>query len=145
MFTSAWLGIEFLHSVSLVSRAALGRSESEHEIAHGGRVYKITALALKGAKDGVVLFPGQDITELKQLRRAKRIQEQSAPLMVDANDFRLYNDEHGHILGDKCLQDLAAALEDAAKRRRWRGPIRPLRRGSGRGSRLLAVCLAKAA
>jgi diguanylate cyclase (GGDEF)-like protein len=37
-------------------------------------------------------------------------------VLVDVDDFKLFNDRYGHQRGDNCLQEVAEALEDGARR-----------------------------
>ncbi|MDC8830844.1 GGDEF domain-containing protein [Alteromonas gilva] len=32
-------------------------------------------------------------------------------LMIDVDEFKVFNDEHGHLIGDKCLQLIASTIE----------------------------------
>lgn len=52
--------------------------------------------------------------ELKEIefRRAQRLGQPMAVLMCDVDYFKRYNDAYGHAQGDKCLQQIAQALED---------------------------------
>jgi diguanylate cyclase (GGDEF)-like protein len=46
-------------------------------------------------------------------RRALGTQTPIAVLMIDIDHFKPYNDEHGHLAGDRCLQQVARALADS--------------------------------
>lgn len=48
----------------------------------------------------------------QEIRRFKRYGVPPALLMIDLNDFKAYNDTHGHLLGDEILRDAARLLED---------------------------------
>lgn len=48
--------------------------------------------------------------------RALRVQRPIALAMIDVDLFKLYNDHHGHQAGDRCLQQVAAALEACLRR-----------------------------
>lgn len=43
-------------------------------------------------------------------RRAQRLQQPVALLMVDVDHFKLYNDTYGHLGGDDCLRKVAQAI-----------------------------------
>lgn len=49
-------------------------------------------------------------------RRSARERQPLTLLMVDVDCFKRYNDTYGHLAGDDCLQQVAAALKDAAAR-----------------------------
>jgi diguanylate cyclase (GGDEF)-like protein len=49
-------------------------------------------------------------------RRALRDATCLSVIMVDIDDFKIYNDTHGHRKGDQCLQRVAGALSGALRR-----------------------------
>ena len=49
-------------------------------------------------------------------RQAARQREQIAIFMIDADHFKAYNDRHGHIEGDKCLQSIGKAIKEPLHR-----------------------------
>lgn len=52
---------------------------------------------------------------LREIERAKRYRQPLALLMLDIDDFKKYNDTHGHLAGDKLLKDLAHFLLNAVR------------------------------
>ena len=51
-------------------------------------------------------------SELKnELQRAKREDGWLSIIMIDVDHFKQYNDQHGHLAGDKCLQTIAQTLD----------------------------------
>lgn len=48
--------------------------------------------------------------------RASRQQAPIAVLFIDIDYFKRFNDHYGHLNGDKCLQQIAVAIEGAAQR-----------------------------
>ncbi len=54
----------------------------------------------------------------KEWDSAVRAGTSLAVLMVDVDFFKKYNDTYGHIMGDSCLQSVAAALREGVKRPR---------------------------
>lgn len=49
-------------------------------------------------------------------RRCLRSGEPISVIMIDIDEFKLYNDAYGHHVGDKCLQRIAAALASELRR-----------------------------
>lgn len=49
-------------------------------------------------------------------RRAVREREDFSILMIDVDDFKLYNDTFGHLAGDEVLKQVAQVLQQCAKR-----------------------------
>ncbi|VVD90112.1 Phytochrome-like protein cph2 [Pandoraea eparura] len=49
-------------------------------------------------------------------RRALREQREMALLMIDVDNFKIYNDTYGHIAGDDVLRRVATTIADAAAR-----------------------------
>ncbi|MBS3975949.1 MAG: GGDEF domain-containing protein [Syntrophomonadaceae bacterium] len=54
----------------------------------------------------------------KEWLSSVRSQEYLAILMIDIDHFKKYNDTYGHLQGDQCLQQVAAALQETVKRPR---------------------------
>jgi two-component system, chemotaxis family, response regulator WspR len=49
-------------------------------------------------------------------KRAKRMQEEISLLLIDVDNFKLYNDTYGHVAGDLVLKQVAQAMEASAAR-----------------------------
>lgn len=54
----------------------------------------------------------------KEWDSAVRAGTSLAVLMIDVDFFKKFNDTYGHIMGDSCLQSVAAALREGVKRPR---------------------------
>jgi diguanylate cyclase (GGDEF)-like protein len=50
-----------------------------------------------------------------EIERARRFGRNLSLLMLDADDFKIYNDTHGHVAGDGALSDLATAMQNAVR------------------------------
>ncbi|MBS9477604.1 diguanylate cyclase [Ancylobacter sp. VKM B-3255] len=53
---------------------------------------------------------------LAEWRRALRNSTPLALLMIDVDNFKLYNDSHGHLAGDEVLRKVADAIQDGVNR-----------------------------
>lgn len=51
----------------------------------------------------------------REVRRARRYGRPLALVMLDVDHFKRVNDEHGHLVGDAVLRELAALLRDRAR------------------------------
>lgn len=49
-------------------------------------------------------------------KRAKRVQQEISLLLIDVDNFKLYNDNYGHVAGDQVLKNVARAMEASAVR-----------------------------
>ncbi|NTW28823.1 MAG: sensor domain-containing diguanylate cyclase [Coriobacteriia bacterium] len=54
-------------------------------------------------------------TLASELLRARRSQSPIGMAMVDIDNFKLYNDRYGHILGDTCLRRVSSVLADSVR------------------------------
>jgi diguanylate cyclase (GGDEF)-like protein len=52
----------------------------------------------------------------KEWRRFQRTGESLSLFFIDIDSFKGYNDRYGHLAGDDCLRQVAAALDQTAKR-----------------------------
>jgi diguanylate cyclase (GGDEF)-like protein len=52
----------------------------------------------------------------EEWRRAIRSKTTLALLLIDVDSFKAFNDIHGHVLGDRCLQMIADVLAGGARR-----------------------------
>nr|WP_294545220.1 diguanylate cyclase [uncultured Rhodopila sp.] len=57
-----------------------------------------------------------DLNAAREWRRCLREQEPMSLLLLDVDYFKLFNDLYGHIAGDVCLQEIAAAAAVALRR-----------------------------
>ncbi len=57
-----------------------------------------------------------DATLQREWKRGLRDQSPVALIMLDADQFKSYNDTYGHLAGDECLKFIAAEMKSAAKR-----------------------------
>jgi diguanylate cyclase (GGDEF)-like protein len=57
-----------------------------------------------------------DATIDREWRRAQRLRTPLALLMMDVDHFKAFNDHYGHLAGDDCLRQIAAALGKCARR-----------------------------
>ncbi|MDQ2683434.1 MAG: diguanylate cyclase, partial [Chloroflexota bacterium] len=53
----------------------------------------------------------------RELAAARKLDEALSIIIVDLDDFKLFNDTHGHLTGDRVLVEVASALKDASRTR----------------------------
>ena len=66
--------------------------------------------------DGLTMIPNRRAFDHRlgiEWRRAQRGGKSLSILMVDVDDFKLFNDTYGHLAGDDCLKKIAAAISNA--------------------------------
>ncbi len=57
-----------------------------------------------------------DELSVREWRRCERMKKPVSLVMVDVDNFKLYNDHYGHQAGDECLKQVAAQMKRAAPR-----------------------------
>ena len=57
-----------------------------------------------------------DIGLTREWHRAIRQGSPLALILIDVDYFKKYNDAHGHLAGDRCLQKLGSAIQDSVNR-----------------------------
>ena len=77
---------------------------------------KLTILATSDGLTGLANRRHFNETLVREWRRAMRDRAPIALLMIDADDFKTYNDSHGHQAGDKLLRTIAGSTAANLKR-----------------------------
>jgi diguanylate cyclase (GGDEF)-like protein len=69
--------------------------------------------------DGLTSIPNRRSLDYQleiEWKRAIRVQSPLSLLMIDIDHFKQFNDFYGHLLGDRCLQEVAQALVTTPRR-----------------------------
>lgn len=72
---------------------------------------KLELMSLTDALTGLSNRRYLELTLEKEFDRAKRYTKPLSVIMIDADDFKKYNDSNGHVLGDKLLVEIAEVLK----------------------------------
>jgi diguanylate cyclase (GGDEF)-like protein len=72
-------------------------------------------LALIDPLTGLWNFRKLDLDLHSHLAKARRYGHPLSLLMIDIDNFKAFNDEHGHIAGDQVLKCIAAVISDAVR------------------------------
>lgn len=76
-------------------------------------------LQLLSATDGLTGLSNRrmfDELSLREWRRCERMKKPFSLVMIDVDNFKLYNDYYGHQTGDECLKTVAQQMQRAAPR-----------------------------
>jgi diguanylate cyclase (GGDEF)-like protein len=77
------------------------------------------SLAMLASTDGLTGLSNRwhfDDTIRREWRRARRDRAPIALLMIDADEFKIYNDSHGHLAGDQLLKVIGEAMLASVRR-----------------------------
>ena len=77
------------------------------------------ALARAAHTDGLTGIGNRralDEALIREIGRSTRNRSPVSVVLADVDNFKLYNDRHGHLAGDECLRKVAHALRDSLKR-----------------------------
>jgi diguanylate cyclase (GGDEF)-like protein len=108
---------ERLERLGSEDRLVLGSVANELAVAvENSELYKLTRrLAITDELTG--LFNYRYLLERAEdeIGRAKRFGRSLSLLMIDADEFKVYNDTNGHVAGDRALAELAATMRQAVR------------------------------
>ena len=78
-----------------------------------------TKLLRLSATDGLTGIANRrmyDELSIREWRRCERMKKPLSLVMIDVDNFKLFNDKYGHQAGDECLKSVAAQVGKAAPR-----------------------------
>jgi diguanylate cyclase (GGDEF)-like protein/putative nucleotidyltransferase with HDIG domain len=71
--------------------------------------------AFKDALTGLANPRALQFQVAREVGRARRTSSQFSLLLLDLDDFKTINDEHGHLAGDRALQEVASVLQETTR------------------------------
>lgn len=77
---------------------------------------RLESLAMQDGLTGIANRRAFDTALAREVARARRVQSPLSLLMIDADRFKRFNDDHGHLAGDSCLKAIAAVVAGCARR-----------------------------
>jgi diguanylate cyclase (GGDEF)-like protein len=113
--TYAWT-IGFLIAVLVAMSGALATFLLRELNWHRDAEQQLAALASTDGLTGLSNRWHFDETIRREWRRARRDQKPVALLMIDADEFKGYNDTHGHQAGDQLLRTIGETIAASIKR-----------------------------
>ena len=103
----------FFQSLALATRFAADVRRIEELQAERNR---LEGLTFRDSLTGISNRRHFDITLSKEWTRAQRHGQPLSVIMADIDEFKAYNDNYGHLLGDKALTRVAHTLHDTLNR-----------------------------
>lgn len=97
-----------------VIRDVSGRKAAEEELSRAFRL--VENLAMVDGLTGVANRRRYDEKMDREWRRAMRDGSLLSLLMIDVDHFKSYNDIYGHVLGDRCLRQVAVTAQEVIHR-----------------------------
>lgn len=101
-----------IEEVKLVLRRVLDR---QYLLRQAGQKELYKEMSIMDALTGIYNRRYLDELLRRECERAKRYNQPLAIIMVDIDDFKKYNDTHGHLEGDELLKKIANFLVDAVR------------------------------
>ena len=77
---------------------------------------QLESLAMRDGLTGIANRRAFDAALTREVARARRLSSPLSLLMIDADRFKRFNDDHGHLAGDTCLKSIAAVVAMSARR-----------------------------
>jgi len=107
---TTWEPIGFVNVV----RDVTARKAAEEELNRAFRL--VENLAMQDGLTGIANRRRFEEKMDEEWRRAMRDRSLLSVLMIDVDHFKLYNDLYGHVVGDRCLRQIAAATQQVIHR-----------------------------
>ncbi len=106
-----------VESLSDDDRLVLGAVASELVVAvENSRLYRLTKkLAITDELTGLANYRHLQTRLDDEVERARRYDKRLSLMMMDVDDFKGFNDAHGHLAGDGALAELARVFEGAIR------------------------------
>jgi diguanylate cyclase (GGDEF)-like protein/PAS domain S-box-containing protein len=76
----------------------------------------LESLAMRDGLTGIANRRAFDTALAREVARSRRLASPLSLLMIDADRFKRFNDDHGHLAGDTCLKSIAALVGMSARR-----------------------------
>ncbi|MEO7271339.1 MAG: HD domain-containing phosphohydrolase [Vicinamibacterales bacterium] len=90
--------------------------EQAADVVHNALVFERTQdESLKDALTGLTNARGLHGHLMREMERAQRADSQFAVVLLDFDHFKTINDQHGHVVGDLALQQVARVLRDTTR------------------------------
>jgi diguanylate cyclase (GGDEF)-like protein len=120
------MGFEQVYGFIVVGKKVLEDTYSEQEVAYINSIMKFTSIALQNN-----LHYSRAVTDLKtklynhtfvmnrleiELDRVKRYKFELAVIITDVDHFKQFNDNYGHLTGDKILLRIAEIFADSVRK-----------------------------
>jgi len=99
----------------LQARVAVGERILGVEIRLRESLAEQSELAARDSLTGLYNRRTFDYRLADEIRRARRYNRPLVLIMIDIDHFKNYNDQHGHVHGDRVLQDLAKVLVNSVR------------------------------
>jgi diguanylate cyclase (GGDEF)-like protein/putative nucleotidyltransferase with HDIG domain len=85
-------------------------------VVHNALVFERTQeQAFKDALTGLANPRALQFQVAREVGRARRTSSQFSLLLLDLDDFKTINDDHGHLAGDRALQEVARVLQETTR------------------------------
>jgi diguanylate cyclase (GGDEF)-like protein len=85
-------------------------------VVHNALVFERThEQAFKDGLTGLANPRALQFQVARELARARRTSDQFSVVLLDLDDFKMINDEYGHLAGDRALQEVARVLQQTTR------------------------------
>ncbi|GAM06049.1 response regulator receiver modulated diguanylate cyclase [Novosphingobium sp. MBES04] len=102
--------------ISKPPRGAVLRARVKTQLELARLTRELELLNLTDPLTGLINRRRYDEVLHNELARARRSREPLSLILVDLDDFKLFNDQYGHGAGDECLCKVAQLLQTCARR-----------------------------